>query len=176
MNRKVKAICAYALIACFLATGISSSAAKESGDPVSLSIASLGISTTIKPLGLETDGSLSVPIDSKYAGWFTGAPKPGEIGPAIIVAHVDWKGSKGPFYNLKKIKKGAIISVKVYGSTDLRFRVTSISYVKKNQFPTNVVYGNIDFPGLRLITCETFETKSKAYVDNLIIYAKQVSS
>ena len=46
----------------------------------------------------------------------------------------------------------------------------------QNQFPTDVVYGNIDFPGLRLITCETFETKSKAYVDNLIIYAKQVSS
>ncbi len=89
MNQKVKAICAHALIACFLATGISSSAAKESGDPVSLSIASLGISTTVKPIGIETDGSLSVPIDSKYAGWFTGAPKPGEIGPAIIVAYVD---------------------------------------------------------------------------------------
>jgi LPXTG-site transpeptidase (sortase) family protein len=176
MNQKVKAICAHALIACFLATGISSSAAKESGDPVSLSIASLGISTTIKPLGLETDGSLSVPIDSKYAGWFTGAPKPGEIGPAIIVAHVDWKGSKGPFYTLKKIKKGALISVKVVGKPDIRFQVTSISYVKKNQFPTNVVYGNIDFPGLRLITCETFDSKSKAYVDNLIVYAKQMSS
>jgi LPXTG-site transpeptidase (sortase) family protein len=174
MPNERKAISALLLTAFLLFANISPGVATESGNPVSLSVASLGISTTLKPLGLERDGSLSVPKDSKYSGWFTGAPKPGEIGPAIIVAHVDWKGLKGPFYNLKKIKKGAFISIKLQDKSNVRFQVTAVDWVKKNAFPTNKVYGDLNFAGLRLITCETFNHQSKDYVDNLIVYAKQV--
>ena len=44
-------------------------------------------------LGSDNDGSLSVPQTGEVAGWFTWGPKLGELGPAVIVAHVDWIGN-----------------------------------------------------------------------------------
>jgi len=37
------------------------------------------------------------------AGWYTGAPTPGELGPAIITGHVDWGGHPGVFFNLRNL-------------------------------------------------------------------------
>ena len=50
-------------------------------------------------LGLRADGSMEVPPGGFPAGWYTGGPTPGELGPAIIAGHVDWNGP-GVFYNL----------------------------------------------------------------------------
>ena len=142
--------------------------------PTSLSISSVGIKTALIPLGLDKDGSLSVPETGAVAGWFTGGPKPGEVGPAVIVAHVDWKGSKGVFFNLRQVRVGESILVTNSDSKITKFQVTKVSSVKKDAFPTASVYGNLDYPGLRLVTCATFDLKTKKYLDNFIVYAKAI--
>jgi hypothetical protein len=49
--------------------------------------------------------------------------------------------------------------------------------VPKNAFPTKKVYGDIAFPGLRLITCGgAFNEATGHYVDNVIAYGHLVSS
>ena len=63
--------------------------------PTRLLIPSIDVDAGLMGLGLQPDGSLEVPPDGATAGWYTGAPTPGEIGPAVLVAHVDWKGAKG---------------------------------------------------------------------------------
>ena len=42
-------------------------------------------------LGLASDGRLQVPPlnMASVAGWYTGSPRPGAIGSAIIVGHID---------------------------------------------------------------------------------------
>ena len=56
-------------------------------------------------LGLDGAGAMEVTTTGTVAGWFNGVPTPGEIGPAVIVVHVDWGGKIGVFYKLKTFRK-----------------------------------------------------------------------
>ena len=49
--------------------------------PVRIRIPALGVDSALIGLGLQADGTLQVPADGSVAGWFTGAPTPGERGP-----------------------------------------------------------------------------------------------
>src|SRR5207253_11162547 len=57
--------------------------------PVRIDIPSIAVSAPVDPVGLNPDGSLQAPKDFDRAGYYTGRPTPGEIGPAIIEGHVD---------------------------------------------------------------------------------------
>ena len=45
------------------------------------------------------------------AGWYTGGAVPGEVGAAVIIGHNDTRFGKAVFHDLKKITKGADITV-----------------------------------------------------------------
>jgi hypothetical protein len=143
--------------------------------PVRLQIAAIGVDSTLMELGLKSDGTMQVPPSGFPAGWFTGAPTPGELGPAIIAGHIDWNGP-GVFYELHQLKAGDRIVVTRKDGSSPVFRVTRVAKFAKRQFPTNLVYGNIDHPGLRLITCGgTFNRQSGHYEDNIVVFADLVS-
>ncbi|MDO8307902.1 MAG: class F sortase [Actinomycetota bacterium] len=141
------------------------------GAPVRLRIPAIGVTSSLIRLGLQRDGSLQVPSTAGQAGWFTGAPTPGRLGPAIIVGHVHWNGQAGVFSRLGRLDFGDRILVTRADGTILAFRVTRVSRFAKAHFPTELVYGNIDHSGLRLITCDGFDAAGKAYVDNLVVFA-----
>lgn len=142
--------------------------------PIRVKIAAIGVDSKLMGLGLRANGSMEVPPSGFPAGWFTGAPTPGELGPAIIAGHVDMKGP-GVFYNLHSLKTGdRVIVTRKDGSAPV-FRVTRVEQFPKNRFPTALVYGNIDHAGLRLITCGgTFNRQSGHYEDNIVAFADLV--
>ena len=143
--------------------------------PVSISIPAIYVSAKLVTLGLDPSGALQVPTTGTVAGWFNGAPTPGQIGPAIVVGHVDWNGKLGVFFRLKDLKKGDQIYIKRADGRTVTYSVTGTLIVPKLKFPTNVVYGDINFAGLRLITCGgKFDAKLKRHVDNVIVFAKMV--
>ncbi|MGG7104781.1 class F sortase [Rhodococcus sp. 24CO] len=140
--------------------------------PARLQIPSIGVDTNIIDLGLATDGTLEVPPDGKAAGWYTGAPAPGEVGPAIIAGHVDWEGADGVFFDLRNLEPGAEIIISDEDGSRTVFTATSIEHFPKDEFPTDVVYGDLDRPGLRLITCGgSFDETARSYNDNIIAFA-----
>lgn len=126
-------------------------------------------------LGLDAGGALEVPPGGFPAGWFTGAPTPGELGPAIMVGHVDMKGP-GVFFQLHSLEPGdRVIVTRADGSKPV-FRVARVERFPKDQFPTKLVYGNLDHPGLRLITCGgSFNSATGHYDDNFVAFADFVS-
>jgi hypothetical protein len=127
-------------------------------------------------LGLESDGTLEVPPDGTVAGWFTGAPTPGELGPAVIAGHVDWMGP-AIFHDLLLVVPGDLIEVERADGSTAVFNVTEVGQYPKNQFPTQAVYGPVDFAGLRLITCGgVFDEAVGHYDDNVVVFAELVSS
>jgi Sortase domain len=73
-------------------------------------IASIGLDSPLMKLGLQSDGTMQVPPSGFPAGWYTGAPTPGEVGPAIIAAHIDWNGP-AVSYDLHRLKPGDQIVV-----------------------------------------------------------------
>lgn len=140
-----------------------------------LQIAAIGVSTALIGLGLKADGTMQVPQGGFPAGWYTGAPTPGELGPAIIAGHIDMNGP-GVFYNLHNLKPGDKVTVTRKDGSRPVFRVTRVAQFTKAQFPTTLVYGNIDRAGLRLITCGgSFNTQSGHYEDNIVAFADLIS-
>lgn len=150
-------------------------ATMASSVPVRVRIPSIGVDSDLMDLGLRPDGTLEVPPAGFPAGWFTGAPTPGELGPAVVAGHVDWGGQPGVFYRLRDLKVGDEVTVgRKDGSTAL-FRVAAVERFPKQDFPTDRVYGAIDYAGLRLITCGgAFDPRARSYVDNIIAFAELV--
>ncbi|WP_410637888.1 class F sortase [Amycolatopsis sp. lyj-346] len=143
-------------------------------EPASLTIPAIGVRAEgITDLGLAPDGVLEVPGDATTVGWFTGAPSPGEIGPAVLAAHVDYKHVPGAFSRLKELRPGEQAMVgRVDGRTAV-FTVYRVDRYPKATFPTDQVYGDTPAPELRLITCGgAFDRDSGNYLDNVVAYAR----
>jgi hypothetical protein len=145
--------------------------------PVRIRIPAIGVDSGLMDLGLQSDGSLEVPPEGFPAGWYTDAPTPGELGPAIIAGHVDWEGSPGVFFALRDLTPGAEVTVAREDGRTALFRVTSVEQFPKGAFPTDAVYADIDHAGLRLITCGgSFDRQARSYSDNIVVFAALVSS
>ncbi|MBP2368919.1 class F sortase [Pseudonocardia parietis] len=144
-------------------------------EPVRLRVDRLGVDTEPVPLGLHPDGAMQVPDDAGTVGWFTGAPTPGELGPAVLAAHVDWKGLPGAFADLHTLEPGDEIRVDRADGSTVVFAVTRVGQYAKADFPTREVYGDLDHAGLRLITCGgVFDRSADSYSDNVVVFAEQV--
>jgi sortase (surface protein transpeptidase) len=143
--------------------------------PVRVQIPSIGVDSGLIPLGLQSDHTLEVPPNGFPAGWFTGAPTPGQTGPAVIAGHVHWAGVPGVFYHLDQVSPGDRVTVLRRNGSVAVFTVTRVALYPKTTFPTSAVYGNIDFPGLRLITCGGLNAQTGVYDDNTVVFARLVS-
>lgn len=140
-------------------------------------IPTIGVDATLMELGLQADGTMDVPPDGTRAGWYTGAPAPGEPGPAVIAGHVDWGGRPGVFSRLRALRPDDHVVVSRVDGTAAEFRVTRVEQFSKSNFPTELVYGDIGHAGLRLITCGgSFDRQARSYGDNVIAFAELVGS
>ncbi|QTE29513.1 class F sortase [Pengzhenrongella sicca] len=141
--------------------------------PVELQIPSIGVTTTLMELGLRADGSMEVPPGGFPAGWYSGAPTPGEVGPAILAGHVDWSDGPGVFYRLGEVQPGDEVTVIREDGSAAVFRVSRAGRYPKDAFPTAEVYGDLDHAALRLITCGgTFDRAAGHYRDNVVVFAE----
>lgn len=141
--------------------------------PVRLSIPAIRVDSSLMRLGLKSDGTLETPPGAFPAGWFTGAPTPGELGPAIIVGHVRYD-TPGVFERLTDLRRNDEIDVKRKDGSTAKFHVTRVQHFAKSAFPTQKVYGNIDHAGLRLITCGGLDAKTNKFEENVVVFADLV--
>ncbi|MFI5913302.1 class F sortase [Dactylosporangium sp. NPDC051541] len=143
-----------------------------SSPPVTVSIPRLGVTSDLIDLATEPDGTMQVPDDASTVGWFTGAPTPGALGPAVLAGHVDWKGTKGAFYHLATLAPGDEVSVTRLDGSRAVFAVHKVGRYPKDAFPTQDVYGPVDHAALRLITCGgEFDAATGHYRDNIVAFA-----
>ncbi|MBW3663728.1 MAG: class F sortase [Actinobacteria bacterium] len=141
--------------------------------PTRVRIPAIAVDSALVGLGLQDDGSMEVPPGAFPAGWYTGAPTPGELGPAIFAGHVDHGGSAGVFARLHDLQPGDAVEVTRQDGTTVVFRVTRVEQHSKDAFPTAAVYGDIDHAGLRLITCGgPFDRRVRSYEDNIVVFAE----
>jgi len=131
-------------------------------------------------LGLNADRTVQVPPLDKdsRAGWYRNSPTPGQLGPAVILGHVD-SAEYGPgvFFRLGALRPGNLLSVTRDDNTVAVFRVDRVVSYPKDRFPTLEVYGNTDHAALRLITCGgTFDLSTHNYENNIVAYASMISS
>ncbi len=141
--------------------------------PVRLIIPKINLDTTfVPPLGLNEDKTVSVPDSYTEVGWYTYGATPGEIGPAVILGHVDSYEGPAVFFSLGQLEAGDEVLVERADGTTATFVVESKERIPQSNFPTEKVYGQIDYAGLRLVTCTgVFNKGAQEYSHNLIVYA-----
>lgn len=147
----------------------------SSSMPVALDIASIDVHSDLHRVGLDSAGAIETPSGALYdqAAWYDRSPTPGSLGPAIIVGHVD-SAANGPsvFFRLGELERGDAISVTRADRSVARFEVDAVRRLAKDDFPTELVYGDLDHAGLRLITCGgDFDEVAGHYRDNVVVFA-----
>jgi sortase (surface protein transpeptidase) len=148
--------------------------------PVTLEIPAIKVRSGLLQLGLNPDRTVQVPplARDSQAGWYRYSPTPGQLGPSVILGHVD-SAEYGPgiFYRLGALRPGNTVTVTRADRSTAVFRVDRVVSYPKDHFPTLEVYGNTDNSQLRLITCGgKFDFSAHSYQDNIVAFATLVSS
>ncbi|AKZ56953.1 putative lipoprotein [Streptomyces ambofaciens ATCC 23877] len=146
----------------------------ERSVPVGLRIPAIGVDTPVMRLGLAADGTVEVPpvTDDDRAGWYRHSPTPGQRGPSVVLGHVTVGAhGDGVFRHLARLHRGDRVEARLENGTTARFTVTAVRTVAKADFPTEDVYGDVDGPELRLITCGGPRV-GEEYRDNVIAFAE----
>lgn len=140
--------------------------------PTGIEIPSIGVSSSsFVDLGIAADGTITVPGTADEVGIYTGGPTPGQLGPAVLAAHVDSTKGPGIFYKLGAVKAGDLVKVSRADGTTTTFVVDKVASYPKDQFPTEEVYrGDFDKAEIRLVTCGGTFDKVKHYLDNVVVF------
>ena len=143
--------------------------------PTRVRIPAIDVDASMIPLGLRVDGTIEVPTEADQAGWWVDGHEPGEVGPAVILGHVDSRTGPAVFFRLTDLQPGDRIHVDREDHTIVTYEVQSLEQYAKDEFPTEAVYGSTDQPVLRLVTCGgPFDRGDRSYEDNVIVFATEV--
>lgn len=150
------------------------------GSPVRLTIPRLNVNAGFQYNGLKSDGVMEIPDNIVDVGWFTGSPRPGEKGVAIITGHVAQirggiKTKPGVFNNLNELRAGDKLSV----LNDKGKTVTFVVRESRNYDPsadaTDVFTSKDGGAHLNIITCEgTWNPAKLSYTQRLVVFTDAV--
>ncbi|GAA3440658.1 hypothetical protein GCM10018955_00960 [Planomonospora venezuelensis] len=145
--------------------------------PTAVYIPRIGVAAPLMQLGLDASGAIENPPlnPANIAGWYRHGPAPGQRGPAVITGHLDTRTGPAVFARLAAVRRGDQIQVMRSDGSVAVFVVDRREHVAKKAFPTARVYGKVDYPGLRLVTCGgAFDRAAHSYKGNTIVYAHLV--
>jgi Sortase domain len=158
------------------ATQVTALAASQ---PVGITIPSLNVRAVVNNVGLAPDGTIDVPPleRAQEAGWYDQSRTPGEVGPSVIVGHVDTHAGPAVFHQLSRMKPGDTVEVARTDRTVAVFRVERLERFDKAHLPADQVYGDVSKPNLRLITCGgRWVGGQTGYADNVVVFAHLVQA
>src|SRR5262249_24099907 len=117
--------------------------------PERLVIPSISMNVQIIPVGLNEKGEMAVPNGaSSDVGWYKGGTMPGNMGSAVLDAHVF-----AAFQDLRNVAIGSYIYVQTEGGTKLRFKVVDSRVYALSELTSPMLFGQNDARRLNLITC-----------------------
>ena len=150
----------------------------EAADITGVDAPSIGLSTRdTTSLDLRSDNTLDVPRDAETVGWYERGASPGAVGPAVLAAHVNYRGEPGAFIHIGRMKPGDVVEVHRDDDTTAVFTVDRVEQVAKAAFPTEAVYAPTPDGQLRMITCGgEFDGGAESYVDNVVVFAHLTSA
>lgn len=147
-------------------------------NPLRLRIPDIDVDAAFEaPLGLQQNGEIGIPEGYETVGYYQYGPTPGELGPAVVLGHVDSYEGPAVLFRLGQLEVGDEIMIDREDGTTATFAVTALERHEQSGFPTAKVYSDLDHAGLRLITCTgVYDHGSLRYSHNLIVFAELVAT
>lgn len=147
--------------------------------PVRLIIPKLNLNATFTaPVGLLPTGEIAVPEAFESVAYYQYAPTPGEIGPAVVLGYSQSLDDKGSvFSSLGRMSKGDTLAIERMDGSIATFAVTKIDRLSNNRLSTEEVYGDINFSGVRLITCTAESGADESgCIHDLIVFGQLIAT
>lgn len=140
--------------------------------PVRLIISAIGLNAPVESVGLNQQGEMDVPDGSTNdVGWYRNGTIPGNIGSAVIDAHV-----YAAFQNLRNLKVGSEVIVENASGERLTFVVDDSRVYKLGELTSGMLFGKRDARRLNLITCAGEQTADgSTYTHRLVVYTTLVA-
>lgn len=139
--------------------------------PLRLKIPSIKLNAPVERVGINAKGEMDVPDGrSKNVGWYAYGTLPGDMGSAVMDAHV-----YAAFKKLKNVKVGQEVVVEGENGTVLRFVVREATVYALADVPAQRLFADSSGKYLNLITCAGKYVRSLGtYSHRLIVYAELV--
>jgi hypothetical protein len=142
--------------------------------PTRIIIPKIRVASSLDRLGRAPDGTVETPGPDRWEvpGWYELGPRPGDLGSAVILGHVDSKRGPAVFFRLRELRAGDEIDVTRADGSSVRFVVQRTEQYDKQRFPTDEVYYPTLTSALRLVTCGgEFDYSTRHYRSNVIVFA-----
>lgn len=139
--------------------------------PTQILIPAIGVNSYVVEVGVNARGEMDVPDGNTLnVGWYKYGTAPGEIGSAVMDAHV-----YAAFKKLKNAQIGNRIYV-VNGRGEIReFKIVSSKVYPRAQVPMETIFTDASGAYLNLITCEgRYSAKDATYTHRRVVYAELV--
>jgi len=142
--------------------------------PVSVRIEKLDVDAEIVPVGVDDQRAMVVP-GAELVGWYELGPRPGEVGSAVLAAHVNYNREPGAFFELHQLKPEDLVTVTTAGGEELSYRIRFGARLDKDELPVEDIFTNEGPAVLTLITCGGyFDQAAGHYEDNVVMVADLV--
>lgn len=151
--------------------------------PTSVQIPAIDVSSSLIPLGIQ--GQNGVPVTSKagdvevpdvahpeQVGYYSLGYLPGQIGSAVLLAHVDGDHMLGAGHDFGKLKAGDTITVDRSDGSKLTFTVTRVKVFRKMDISDKALFGPEPDAELKLVSCAgRFDHTTGQYLDNIVVFS-----
>ncbi len=136
--------------------------------PAQLIIPSINLNTSVIKVGVNAKGEMDVPDGkSPSVGWYEHGTVPGDLGSAVIDAHV-----YAAFKNLRYAKVGDDIYVVTKSGKRLHFRIQESTVYKTEEISADRLFNASDARRLNLITCAgKYIPSRETYNKRLVVHA-----
>jgi len=142
--------------------------------PVQVRLPALGVTAPVVPVGVASGGDVQIPRDGDLVGWYRFGARPGDpAGSAVLVGHRDTlKDGAGALFDLDDVAAGDPILVTTRTGETLRYRVTALQSLPKQQLPAERLFAREGRPRLTVITCGgAYLPEVGGYQENLVVTA-----
>lgn len=144
---------------------------KITSTPVQLTIPAIALASRVVPMGVNNAGELDVPSgNTNDVGWYAKGVAPGNIGSAVMDAHV-----YAAFSKLDEVALGDDIYVDMQDGERLHFVVKRSQVYKLAELSPDELFNADNGRYLHLITCAgELKDDSSTYTHRLVVFAELV--
>jgi sortase (surface protein transpeptidase) len=148
------------------------------GLPIRIQIPAIEVDAAVEPIGLTAENEMDVPQGWENVGWYQYGPQPGQIGNAVLAAHLDTNtGAPGIFWRLDELQPGDTILIDGEDGESLIFQVSSLARYPYAEAPREEIFGAAQTARLNLITCSgAWNPQDRVYDHRLVVYAQLVEN
>lgn len=141
--------------------------------PAAVRVPSVGLELGVVPVGVRDDGQMDVPDLVSEVGWYRFGPAPGaDAGSAVLAAHVDSDIGAAPMASVLRASAGDPVEITTASGAELRYRITSIEQVSKDELRLDALFARDGEHVVRLVTCGgEWDAAAGAYEDNIVVTA-----